>query len=78
MACTKKTYQTENLALEALIEARTRFVQNTSNNVYRCEECGNWHLTSKGEVSPKLQKMMQNGSLERSRLAYYWERKLGK
>jgi hypothetical protein len=75
--CNKRSYLTENLALDALIEARIRFVQNSSVTIYQCEDCGQWHLTSRGNVHPRLAKELESGNVEKSRLAYQWEKKLG-
>ena len=75
--CQKRSYATENLALDALIEARIRFLQNSSITVYQCEDCGQWHLTSRGNMHPRLAKELTSGNVEKSRLAYQWEKKLG-
>lgn len=75
--CQKRSYVTENLALDALIEARIRFLQNSSVTVYQCEDCGQWHLTSRGNIHPRLAKELTSGNVEKSRLAYQWEKKLG-
>lgn len=75
--CSKRSYYSENLALDALIEARIRFLQNSSVTVYQCEDCGAWHLTSRGGLHPRLAKELESGNLEKNRLAYQWEKKLG-
>jgi hypothetical protein len=51
--CQKKTFYTEMQAEEALRQARLIYHFNTAINYYLCEECGLWHLTSKGKALPK-------------------------
>ena len=72
----KRGYLSESLAIDALIEARTNFVFNSAVSVYQCEDCGDWHLTSQGEINPRLKKMLDNGSLTKQQEVSNWERKL--
>lgn len=76
MACNKRAYDTENLAVEALLGARVAYAGNTSISVYLCEDCGKWHLSSKGNVNGRLAKELASGKIERQREADFWERKL--
>ena len=76
MACNKRSYVTETLAVNALVEARIKFDANTAVAVYCCEECGQWHLTSRGPTHPKLASALQTGTVKRQKEADYWERKL--
>ncbi len=78
MACSKRSYTTENLAVDALIEARIRFEQNSSCTVYMCEDCGNYHLTSRGELHPALKKMLDSGKIGQERRAFQWQQKVTK
>ena len=71
----KRAYSSEALALDALIEARTNFVHNTAIAVYQCEDCGDWHLTSQGAISPRLKEMLDDGSLKKQQESINWERK---
>jgi hypothetical protein len=64
------------MAEEALIEARIRFVHNSAVAVYECENCGEWHLTSQGEMNPKLKKLLHDGSIRNSRETLDWEMKI--
>lgn len=64
------------MAEEALIEARIRFVHNSAVAVYECEHCGEWHLTSQGEMDPKLKKLLDQGSIGKSREALDWKMKI--
>ncbi|MFT5513196.1 MAG: hypothetical protein ACI8SE_001598 [Bacteroidia bacterium] len=71
----KKEHTTIGAAEGALIDARIRFVGNSAVNVYECEDCGNWHLTSKGETHPKLQEMIDSGSLDEEIKKFEWREK---
>lgn len=75
--CSKRTYISERLAIDALLEARIRFEQNSSVTVYQCMDCGEWHLTSKGAFHDELKRAMENGSLNKNKQAYHWQKKLG-
>lgn len=66
------------MAEDALIEARIRFIHNSAVAVYQCVDCGEWHLTSQGELNPKLRKLLDEGDIGKSREALDWERKLKK
>ncbi|MFC3812772.1 hypothetical protein [Lacihabitans lacunae] len=75
-SCSKRSYVTENLAVDALIEARIRFLSNSASTVYCCDDCGMWHLTSRGDLHPKLKTAIENGTIQKENRAYQWERKL--
>ena len=69
----------KELAEEALIANRSKFHHNEENgpiNVYECEDCGNWHFTSKGPKSELLSSPEIRKSISLNREASYWERKL--
>lgn len=74
----KRGYSAEAIAEDALIEARTRFVHNLAVAVYQCEDCGEWHLTSQGEMNPRLKKLLEDGTIGKDREALNWEMKLKK
>ncbi len=74
----KRSYPTQEMAEDALVEARIRFVHNSAAGVYQCDECGEWHLTSQGEMNPRLKKLLDDGTLKKEREAFNWERKLKK
>lgn len=74
-------YISEQIAEEALIGARINY--NYPDNagpvgVYQCEECGFYHLTSKGPVNERLAKYMAEGKIRRSSESEEWLRKLRK
>lgn len=70
---------TQEIAEDALIEAHSQFHYKENGGpvaVYRCEDCGYYHLTSKGPVSPRLQQMVKNGKIKLQREANHWLQKL--
>lgn len=73
----KNKYSTKSLAETSLIDIhihRNFQPDQGPQNVYQCEFCGEWHLTSK---SPKrnesLQEMIDSGELRRMQQARRWE-----
>lgn len=76
MNCLKRSYLSEEMAVTALLEVRSRFELNSSVTVYCCENCGQWHLTSRGSIHPRLEKSLQSGEIKRRRETEHWERKL--
>ena len=75
----KKVYPTQEMAENALIDARIHFDYATHDGpiaVYKCEDCGNYHLTSKGTVNQKLAALISNGQLKRQKEANQWLDKL--
>lgn len=75
----KKLYLTQQLAEEALIGARTRFDYAKSYGpvaVYRCDDCGYFHLTSKGPVNEALTQQLKDGKIDRQKQADDWLNKL--
>jgi hypothetical protein len=75
----KIVYQSEQIAEDALIEARTRFDYSPQRGpvaVYRCEDCGYFHLTSKGAMNQKLSNYIKDGKLDLQKEADRWLNKL--
>jgi hypothetical protein len=75
----KKVYLTKEIAEDALIEAHTRYDYANGQgpvNVYPCDDCGYFHLTSKGSVNPRLELLQRDGNLNRKKEGEQWERKL--
>ncbi len=71
----KKLYQTYNLAVDALIEARIRFDFKPGSGpiaVYLCEDCGQYHLTSKGKMNETLEKEISKGKIKLQKEASRW------
>ncbi|MCI0750497.1 MAG: hypothetical protein L0Y35_01545 [Flammeovirgaceae bacterium] len=74
-------YLSEALAEDALIEARTAYEYPKGTGpiaVYQCDECGYYHLTSKGPINEKLSKYMADGKLNLQKEANRWLDKLKK
>lgn len=74
----KNCYYSRELAEEALIQAwvRRHFTPGTGPvNVYKCDDCGDYHLTSGGELNSRLAEAIKNGSIDKLREAEDWELK---
>jgi len=75
----KKMYPTEDIAVDALLEARTHFDFKPNQGpvaLYLCDDCGHYHLTSQGTMNPKLATYIKDGKLSRMKQASEWEKKL--
>lgn len=75
----KKVYLTQQLAEEALVGARTRFNYAKGQGpvaVYKCDDCGYYHLTSKGPVNPTLTQRLKDGTIDREKQADEWLNKM--
>ena len=74
----KRCYHTVELAEEALIGAHIHFEYGKGKKpigVYQCDDCGQYHLTSQGEMNPKLKEMLEQGELQKQKEAKWWEGK---
>lgn len=74
----KTAYHSESLALEALEElwSRASFRKGEGPvTVYLCEECAQYHFTSKGTVHERLSDLLNSGRLDRLRESAKWEEK---
>lgn len=72
-------YPLESQAEDALLEARARFSYSSGSGpiaVYRCEECGFFHLTSKGPMNHRLAKLLKEGKIDLQKEANRWLDKL--
>ncbi|MEJ7645870.1 MAG: hypothetical protein WKF87_14845 [Chryseolinea sp.] len=77
----KKSFLTHDQAVDALVDARVRFEYSKGNgpvSVYKCEDCGAYHLTSKGLVNETLQQRMKDGKIELEKEANRWLHKINK
>lgn len=75
----KNAYATQELAEEALISAHTRLDFAKGQGpiaTYKCDDCGYFHLTSKGSISPTLTHYLKAGKFEREKQANDWLNKL--
>jgi hypothetical protein len=73
----KRVYQTETLAEEALVDSHSsnRYSGTGPISVYRCDECGYYHFTSKGPMNKRLAEALSNGKIKRQQQAAEWSRK---
>jgi len=73
----KNQYSTNFLAEMSLIDIhihRNFLPDQGAQNVYQCEFCGAWHLTSKSqERNERLQQMIDSGEMKRKQQARRWE-----
>lgn len=80
MSCPTRKYEyyTQDLAETALIDQHIYKgfqAHEGPQNVYECDHCGAWHLTSKApERNPRLQEMVDSGEMKRKQEASKWER----
>lgn len=77
----KKMYATREIAEEVLIHAWSTYEYSPGRGpvaVYQCDECGQFHLTSSGEMNPKLAEQLANGNIKLNREANRWLDKLKK
>ncbi len=74
----KRLYPSQQLAEEALIESHIHFEHRAGGGpvaVYQCEDCGEYHLTSRGPMNERLAKQLEDGTIKRLKVASRWQRK---
>lgn len=73
----KRAFITEVQAEEVLIDTHTRQGNPGQGpvGVYRCDDCGQFHLTSKGPMNPRLAQYIKDGKLKLSQEAERWKSK---
>lgn len=74
----KRVYPSEQIAEEVLIDAWTRYHYNSDEGpvaVYKCDDCGQYHLTSKGPMNERLAKALADGKISKQKEARHWEEK---
>ena len=72
-------YSSQEVAEDVLIEAWTRFDYSPGKGpvaVYQCEDCGHFHLTSKGTMNQRLSRALEEGRIQRQKEADRWMDKL--
>jgi hypothetical protein len=77
----KRVYQSHQLAVEALVSAWSRYDYAPGHGpiaVYLCEECGYFHLTSKGVMNETLARKLKEGSIKLQKEADDWLDKIKK
>ena len=73
----KRIYASEDVALEALIQHHiiNNYRANEGPiNVYECQDCTNWHFTSKGKKHSAFDDPDILRTIEREKRAHNWER----
>jgi molybdenum cofactor biosynthesis enzyme MoaA len=77
MSCStrKNSYYTEEEVQEALIRSHIRFVK-AAQNYYLCTDCGEYHLTSQGELHPILNDPEVQERIKREQRSQEWEGRL--
>ena len=71
-------YATQEMAEDALIAAWTRFSFHEHHGpiaVYKCEDCGNYHFTSRPPMNTRLAEALKSGLIKRQSEANRWEEK---
>jgi hypothetical protein len=77
----KIVYASIAIAEDVLIELWSKNEYNPASApiaIYRCDDCGLYHLTSKGPMNEKLSAAISSGAIKRQREAKRWEDKLKK
>ena len=77
----KKVYQTMDVAEDALIDAWIKFDYAPNQGpiaIYRCDDCGYFHFTSKGIMNEKLAKYQTDGKIKLQKRANAWHDKIKK
>lgn len=75
----KKSYSSQAFAEDALVEAWIKFEYASGSGpiaVYRCEECGQYHFTSKGVMNEKLSTALTTGKIKKQKEGNDWLTKL--
>lgn len=74
----KRLYLSESLAEDALIEAHIHFDYRAGGGpvaVYRCDECGAYHLTSRPPMNARLAQQLSDGTIKKQKEASRWQDK---
>ena len=79
MGCSKnkKSYYLESEAQEALIRSNIRFVK-AAVNYYVCDQCSEYHLTSKGETNLLLKDLSIKERINKERQLQDWSESFGR
>jgi len=74
----KRLYHSEQLAEDALIEAHIHFDYRAGGGpvaVYLCDECREYHLTSRGPMNACLAARIADGTIKKQKEASRWQSK---
>lgn len=72
----KRLYHSEQLAEDALIEAHIHFDYRSGSGpvaVYKCDDCGEYHLTSRGPMNTQLANKLADGTIKKQKDASGWQ-----
>jgi len=75
----KSPFQDRALAIEALIQNHIRNQHRHGTgplNVYQCDDCGEWHFTSKPPMAEELMDPVVQKRIRDEGRALDWEKKL--
>ena len=75
----KTSFESRELAVEGLIQNHIRRLHHSGKgpiNVYECEECGNWHFTSRPPIIDELNDPEVIQRIKEEGRAFAWEQKL--
>jgi hypothetical protein len=80
MSCSsgKRVFLTTYDAEESLIQAWVNFDYRVGNgpiSIYECEDCGNYHLTSRPPMCDGLQEALDSGYIQKEKRSRDWERR---
>lgn len=74
----KRRYATATLAEDALMEVHAEYAYPPGQGpiaIYACEECGDFHFTSRGPMNERLKRALESGQLRTRQMASRWARK---
>ena len=74
----KTSFESRELAIEALIQNHIRFNHNPGQgpqNVYECGDCGQFHFTSRSPAAQELEDPDVQERIAKERRALQWEQK---
>jgi hypothetical protein len=77
----KRLFATQMLAEDALIDlwSKNEYAPGQAPiAIYKCEDCGAYHLTSRSPMNERLSEAIASGKVQRQRQAYTWEERLKK
>ncbi|MCP4457263.1 MAG: hypothetical protein GY816_04435 [Cytophagales bacterium] len=75
----KTSFESKELAEEALIQNHIRSNHRKGSgpqNVYECQDCGEWHFTSRPPASELFSDKDILNRMDLERRSYDWERKV--
>lgn len=67
----KNGYYLESEVQEALIRSHIRFAQ-AAKSYYQCHDCGEYHLTSQGELNPIISEPQIKARIKREQQEQEW------